>query len=55
MHEFGHALGLGHSPKGDVMSGGVPLCGPKPNRTFCGLTANDKNAVKEIYRGHTAH
>ena len=55
MHEFGHALGLGHSPRGDVMSGGVPVCGAKPNFTFCGLTANDKNGVKEIYRGHTAH
>ena len=55
MHEFGHALGLGHSPRADVMSGGVPLCGPKSNRIFCGLTANDKNAVKETYRGHAAH
>ena len=51
MHEFGHAIGLGHSPSGDVMSGGVPIC----SGAFCGLTDNDKKAAKAIYEHHTAH
>lgn len=51
MHEFGHTLGLGHSPSNDVMSGGVSIC----NNAFCGLTDADRRGAKAIYEHHTNH
>ena len=47
MHEFGHTAGLGHSAwHEDVM-------GHASDKSA--LSANDKRAMKEIYRSHTAH
>ena len=49
MHEFGHTAGLHHPAAGNaVMSA-------KVDESLRTLTANDKEAMKRVYNGHTAH
>ena len=61
MHEFGHTLGLRDTRAGgyagvmeDDERHEVPTCISAPPDK-CGLSADDRNALKAIYQNHTLH